>query len=163
MAAAARYIANHHSSIKAQFVRAQIVSALVASGVLLVVAWFTAGGRFRLVDILFALGTALVAYLFARYYLKRNYIQRFVALVSDKNPNFQRNMQYTIEPDGLASISDLGAGTIRWSAIQRMDEDPSYIYLSLPSVNTILIPKRAFLDIDQQEAFTKSLCSHLTP
>ena len=42
-----------------------------------------------------------------------------------------------------------------------MDEDPSYIYLSLPDVNPMLIPKSAFLDTDQQEAFAKTLRSHL--
>jgi hypothetical protein len=161
LAAAARYIADHHASIKAQLVRAQIASALAAGGVLLALAWFRTGGRLRLVDIIVALGAALVAYLFAVFYLKRNYIRRVVALTSDKNPNFQRNMQYTIEADGLAAVSDLGTSTLHWSAIQRMEQDPTYIYLSLPGVSTILIPKSAFLNADQQEAFATSLRDHL--
>jgi hypothetical protein len=162
LAAAARFIANHNASIKAQLVRAQIVCALLAGAALLVLAWFSTGGSLRLVDVVFALGAALVAYVFAVYYLKRNYIQRVVALASDKNPKFQRNMQYTIEADGLAAVSDLGTSTIHWSAIQHLDEDASYIYLSLPGVNTILIPKSAFPDSAQQDAFAKTLRSYLT-
>ena len=161
LAAAARYIAEHHPGIKAQLRRAEIVTALLAGVAFFGFVWFVTRGQLRLKDLLFVLGTAVAGYFFARYFLKRNYIQRVVALASDKNPNFQRAMQYTIGAEGLASVSDLGAGTIHWSAIERMDEDASYIYLTLPGVNTILIPKSAFRDAEQQAAFAAALRSHL--
>jgi YcxB-like protein len=161
LAAAARYVADHNPSIRTQLVSVQLICGFLGAASLLVTAWFNRGGSLRLVDILLALGTALLAYLFSMYYFKRSYIRRVVSIASDKNPNFQRNMKYEIQAEGLAAESDLGTSTLHWSAIQHMDEDTRYIYLSLPGTSTILIPKSAFSNTAEQQAFVTALRSHL--
>ncbi|HEU5104119.1 MAG TPA: YcxB family protein [Roseiflexaceae bacterium] len=161
LGAAAQYIAAHNASIKRQIIRAQITSAILAGVALLVLVWVRSSGQLQWSEGLVVLIGALVAYLVSSYTIKRDYVRRVVAVASDNNPNFQRNVTYEIQADGLATTSDLGESSVRWSAIQHISEDTSYIYLSLPGTSTIVIPHNAFATTEQQQAFARELRSHI--
>jgi len=159
--AAAQYIATHNASVKKQLFFGQVIAAVLAGVGVLGFAWARASGHLPWWDGVIALGAALVAYAVSAYAIRSNYVRRVVALATDNNPQFQRTVTYEIQADSLATSSELGASTVRWSAIQRIAEDTHYIYLSLPGTGTIVIPHTAFATTDQQHAFVSELRSHV--
>ena len=160
LAAAAKYVAEHNPSIKGELFRAQLFCGILAGGVAVAIIFMTAH-TLRFSELLFPALSALVAYLLGGYLLKRSYIDGVVAIVSDRKPTFSRTMTLVLQEDGLAGSSEVGSSTILWSAIQHMDEDAQYIYLSLPSASTILIPNHAFTSGDQRETFLTTIRSRV--
>ena len=160
LAAAAKYVAEHNPSIKGELFRAQIFCGILAGGVALAIIFMTAH-TVQFSELVFPAVSALVAYLLGGYLLKRSYIDRVVAIASDRKPTFSRTMTLVLQEDGLAGSSEVGSSTILWSAIQHVDEDAQYIYLTLPSASTILIPNHAFTSGDQRETFITTIRSRV--
>jgi hypothetical protein len=160
LAAAAKYVAEHNPSIKGQLFRAQLFCGILAGGALVAIIFMTTH-TIRFSDLAFPAVSALVSYFLGGYLLKRSYIDRVVAIASDRKPTFSRTMTLVLQEDGLAGSSEVGSSIILWSAIQHVDEDAQYIYLTLPSASTILIPNLAFTNDGQRDAFMTTLRSRI--
>jgi hypothetical protein len=60
----------------------------------------------------------------------------------------------SIDDDGILSSSSDSESRIRWSAINRIDNDADHIFLMLGG-GGIVVPKRAFTSASQSDAFVK--------
>jgi hypothetical protein len=160
LAAAAKYVAEYNPSIKGQLFRAQLFCGILAGGALIAIIFITTH-TVRFSDLVFPVVSTLIAYLLGGYLLKRSYIDRVVAIASDRKPTFSRTMTLVLQENGLAGSSEVGSSLILWSAIHHIDEDVQYIYLTLPSASTILIPKLAFTNDEQRDAFMTTVRSRI--
>jgi hypothetical protein len=160
LVAAAKYIAVKIPSVKRQIIITPVIASIVAGAIILYLGYF-GWGRLRVEELIFALVSAIFAYIFARFLAMSSFVGRFTKIASDGKPNFTRSITMSLEEAGIVSTSDLGTGTLFWSAIQEIDEDNRYIYIVLPSANVALIPKSAFSDQSQIEPFIANLKSHM--
>ncbi len=160
LVAAAKYTAINTPSVKRQITITPLLTSIVAGAIIIYLGYF-GWGRLRVEELIFAVISAIFAYIFARFLAMSSFVSRFTKIASDGKPNFARSITMSLEEAGISSTSELGTGTIFWSTIQKIDEDNRYIYVVLPSANIAVIPKSAFPDLNQAKTFINNLRSHI--
>ncbi len=85
-----------------------------------------------------------------------------------KNRDVIGNHIFAIDKDGITEISDVAESHITWSGIERIEENDKYIFLYTGSLSAHIIPKRAFVNKEEESEFIQltrtyySENSHLT-
>jgi hypothetical protein len=162
VAAGARYLAHHHHGIKQQLRRNQIISAIAFAVALLGGGFIVSPSLRTLFFALAVVGGIIWAFAYG-YFAREQYIRRVVNLATDNKDDFIRTITLDVVDDGIATASELGTGKLNWAAIQQIDVDENYVYLILPSVNVLTIPRRAFSDADMLQQFLTMLRSRTAP
>jgi hypothetical protein len=161
--ATAKYLAKSNPAINSQLFRAQ-VGATVIITVILAGAIYALNGRIRFNDALFILIWLIISYFFSGYITKYNYVKRFSSIVANSTSKslITRNISISVNDREIAFSSDIGTSKLQRSAIQQIDEDGNYVYITLSGTSVITIPKNAFASETHQRDFIAMICSHIS-
>ena len=159
--AGARYLMKNHSIIRRQFIRTEITALVTAIVMVLILPYFVFREQY-LLTVLISAVLMTVYFIWFRYYIRQSYIKRFTKISTDNNPQFSRNVSLQLTENGISSQTELGTGELFWSAIQRVDQDDTYIYLVLSSPNLMMIPRDKFQSPDACNSFIQVIAGRIS-
>ena len=67
----------------------------------------------------------------------------------------------TIEAEWLSEASSEREVRTRWRAVERMDQTPQYLFLYVTGFSAVIVPRRAFANPGEQDAFIELARSRL--
>jgi hypothetical protein len=76
-----------------------------------------------------------------------------LGMVSRKNKTFYAQKTVTISDDGLFGESEYGKSEIRWKMVQKLARTRNYIFIYLSAEGAWVIPRRAFGNAAERDAF----------
>jgi hypothetical protein len=101
-----------------------------------------------------AIGVA-VAFLF-QWCLERLVVRRAIRqLLKDERPDKGQlgRHRLVLNEEGISESTAVGESRTRWAGVDRVEENPDYIFLYTTPAAAHVIPKRAFKDLQEAEAF----------
>jgi hypothetical protein len=100
----------------------------------------------------------VMSWVFISYWNKRQMLKRF-----DAEPTIHQVQRVDITNDGLTHSSLVSSTTYKWDAFVRHAESPNLFLLYLNDTTFDLIPKRAFRDAADADAFRDFLARTINP
>lgn len=96
-------------------------------------------------------------WLFVYPVLRRKAVERQARrLYSEgKNRDVIGNHILAIDKDGVTEISDVSESHIAWRGVEKIEENDKYVFLYIGSLIAHIIPKRAFLNKQEETEFTQ--------
>jgi hypothetical protein len=108
-----------------------------------------------------AVAVFLLTPLFLPGSYRRNTIRLVGRLIDEgRNRSLLGRREITMTPVDLCAASELRSTTVRWKAVERIEEDLQYLYIYVSSLEAIIIPRRAFAGDSDFEAFAAGVRKH---
>jgi hypothetical protein len=92
----------------------------------------------------------------AQWYLTRSMMRRAILrLISQEKPDkgLLGWHQLVLSESGLVEKTAVGESHTAWAGVDRVEQNPEYIFIYTSAVGAHIIPKRAFKDIQEAEGF----------
>jgi YcxB-like protein len=109
------------------------------------------------------LGVALPTVFLFQWCLDRLLVRRAIRqLLKDEKPGKgQLGMhRMVLSDDGLVESTAVGESRIVWAGVDRVEQNPDYIFIYTSPVAAHVIPKRAFKDAEEADAFRQFCLTH---
>jgi YcxB-like protein len=84
-----------------------------------------------------------------------------LSIMSKKNKTFLTQRTIILGEDTILSESEYARAEVKWMAIQKIGRTNSYLYLYTGNNAAMVIPRRAFPNVEQWNAFHE-FCTHRT-
>ncbi len=81
--------------------------------------------------------------------------------IPDKNGAILGNKKYIILEEGFREITDTSDTTIKWPGIKKIVETDGYFYVFVDKMAAFIIPKRSFVDVNEQSQFFQQIESRI--
>lgn len=107
------------------------------------------------VSFTFIVISLLVVFLF-QWCLERWLVRRAIGqLLKDERPDRGQlgRHRLVLSEDGLFESTAVGESRTRWAGVDRVEQDRDYIYIYTSPAAAHIVPKRAFPDLEQADAF----------
>jgi YcxB-like protein len=92
----------------------------------------------------------------AQWFLERRLMRRaLLRLVDEEKPGRGQlgKHRVVVTQDGVVESTAVGESRTSWAGVNRVDQDPDYIYIYTSAAAAHVVPKRAFSDREAAEAF----------
>lgn len=144
-----------------QFRRRRILQRFILPSALLAMAVVYASLDLRLTNvpwIALLLSLSLLLFVFGSNTMRRRTIERSLrrTFSRGKHRMLLGWHRVTIDPAGLREASQYSESFVRWTGVERVDTSPQHVLIYLSSAFSVLIPKLAFRDQGQLDAFVEA-------
>ena len=102
------------------------------------------------------IGITLAIVFLAQWYLERRLTRRFILrLLREEKPDRGQlgRHRLVLSEEGLAESTAVGESRTSWAGVDRVEQNPDYIYIYTSVAGAHVIPKRAFSDGQEAERF----------
>jgi hypothetical protein len=92
----------------------------------------------------------------AQWFLERRLMRRAIwQLIKEEKPDRGQlgKHKVVLTPDGVRESTMVGESRTSWAGVDRVEQDPHYIFIYTTAVAAFLVPKRAFHGPQEAEAF----------
>jgi hypothetical protein len=99
---------------------------------------------------------ALPIVILAQWYLERRLIRRAILqLLKQEKPGKGQlgRHRLVLSEDGLAERTVVGESRTSWAGVDRIEQSPEYIFVYTSPIAAHVIPKRAFRNVQEAQAF----------
>jgi hypothetical protein len=103
-------------------------------------------------------GGALIYPWTFRWSLRRNVN---AMLAEGRNKGLLGQKEITLTPAEIRSTGAMGAVTAAWPAVERIVVDGDVLYIYISSLSAVVVPRRAFVQDSDFQAFTETAWKHL--
>ncbi len=76
-----------------------------------------------------------------------------ITMISKRNKPLYAQRTFTVAEDGLVTESEYGRSETRWKQVQKLARTRKHIFLYLSGEAAVVVPRRAFADAAQWDAF----------
>jgi hypothetical protein len=108
-------------------------------------------------------GFLLLTSIMAIFGVKTNLRKQAEKLTDDpKNAILFSDTQMQVSETGIQCKSEWVSTQYQWKAFIKLQENEKYFFLFISSVEALIVPKRAFIHVQESQSFEKLLRQHLS-